>query len=166
MFNDNPYFAAGLLMALVYLYNTARNRHRLTRSAIVDPDNSPWSHLVQHSDDSSFLNLTGFTKCAFNKLLRILFIDGKDDNIRLSGRKRGRPTSLDKRGQLGLYMFYLGSRMSLKHLCLLFGVTPSVASVLLDKMERLVYEKLKNHPQCHISLPTKLKMKEYANIPP
>ena len=54
--------------------------------------------------------------------------------------------------------------MGLKHLCLLFGVTPTVASCIIDKMEVIVCNKLKDHDQCKIKLPNELERQEYANI--
>jgi hypothetical protein len=41
---------------------------------------------------------------------------------------RGRPRLLGPEGYLGLLLFYLGSTMNYKHLCLVFGITPPVCS--------------------------------------
>jgi hypothetical protein len=59
--------------------------------------------------------------------------------------------SLDLRGQIGLYLFYVGSRMQLKYLCLLFGIIPSCASAYILRMMRLVIKSLKNHPDARRS---------------
>lgn len=85
-----------LLFGAVMVYNSARNRHRLTRSAIQPPKLSPWAFLLNHGDDGSFLELTGFTRPAFMQIEVVLFSDGN------AGIKRGRPSLLDDRGQLGL----------------------------------------------------------------
>jgi hypothetical protein len=56
---------------------------------------SPWFKLMHFGDDHTFLSLTGFTRPSFLKLTDILF-DGYVE------RKRGRPESLDRFGQVGL----------------------------------------------------------------
>jgi hypothetical protein len=69
MLHENPTLGVCLVAAAVVLYNSLRNRHRLTRSAIVDPENSPWKNLLRNVDDASFLTLTGFSKRSFKNLL-------------------------------------------------------------------------------------------------
>jgi hypothetical protein len=49
-------------------------------------------------------------------------------------KKRGRPILLNTNSQLGLLLFYLNSTMKIKHLCLLFGVTPSTACEIINGM--------------------------------
>jgi hypothetical protein len=46
----------------------------------------------------------------------------------LARRPCGRPCLLGPEGYLGLLLFYLGSTMNNKHLCLIFGITPLVCS--------------------------------------
>jgi len=67
---------------------------------------------------------------AFLQLFDVLFIDGH---------------LMDPIAQLGLYLFFVGSTMGIKHLCLIFGVTPSVCSHTIIAMLSLVVEKLKRH---------------------
>jgi hypothetical protein len=90
MLHENPTLGVCLVAAAVVLYNSLRNRHRLTRSAIVDPENSPWKNLLRNGDDASFLTLTGFSKRSFKKIVTILFFSDLNEQVRIAGRKRGR----------------------------------------------------------------------------
>lgn len=77
------------------------------------------------------MTLTGFTRRAFYSLVEVLFPEVEEEPV---GEKRGRPPSLDKYGQTGLVLFYLGPKMQVKHLCSLFGITPSCCSRFVDEM--------------------------------
>lgn len=159
--NENDDFLSiCLVFAAVLYYNSLRNRHRLTRSAIVLPQHSPWAHIVANADEGSFLNLTGFTRHAFQQLADIIF----PVEPFLVGRKRGRPQLLNDHGQLGLYLFYLGSKMHLKHLCLIFGVTPTTAQVYIDRVMELICEHLVNHPFAKIKLPNEEEKHTFAQL--
>jgi hypothetical protein len=74
----------------------------------------------------------------------------------------GRPELLDPIAQLGLYLFFIGSTMGIKHLCLIFGVTPMRCSVVINKMMQLVVKKLKSHPLAKVKFPDKEKMARFA----
>ena len=76
----------------------------------------------------------------------------------------GRPHSLPPDGYLGLFLFYLGSTMSCKHLCMLFVITPSVCSCIINKMLSKVVKKLRNHPFAQVRFPDKHTMREYADM--
>jgi hypothetical protein len=124
-----------LILALCNYSNSIRVRHKITRSGILEPKMAPWEHLLNFGDEATFLNVTGFTRRSFMDLETLLFVG-------ISGRKRGRPPSLDERGQLGLYLFYVGSSMGLKHLCLIFGTTPSATSRFILKVMKLASGKI------------------------
>jgi len=118
------YVAASVSM-IVY-YNGIRRRHHHTRSGIIFPDRSPWRHLYDNGDEaSSFLNLTGFTREAFDEMHE--FLHG-DDHDRIGP---GRPRLLNTRDELGVILFYLGSKMRLSESCLIFGCTPSRCSAII-----------------------------------
>ncbi len=74
--------------------------------------------------------MTGLTGCAFGLLCDYLF----DLEEIASHYRRGWPRSLDPDGYLGLLLFYLGSKMQYGHLCLIFGITPSVCSRVINTM--------------------------------
>jgi len=74
--------------------------------------------------------MTGLSRNAFAILLDYLF--DLDDIVR--HRHRGRPRLLYPDGYLGLLLFYLGSSMNYKHLCIIFGITPSVCSRAINWM--------------------------------
>jgi hypothetical protein len=65
------YVAASVSM-LVY-YNSIRRRHYVTRSGILPTTASPWRHLYENGDEVSFLNLTGFSREAFEEMHQYLY---------------------------------------------------------------------------------------------
>ena len=153
-----------LLCVLLLIYqNSLRERTYLCRSALLHPHLSPWQHLLQNGDGSSFLHITGLTKRVFWHLHRILFPPPSiDPNTRMPTRRRGRPQILSSEGKLGLLLFYIGSCMSAKFLCMLFGVTPSCCSQILNEMLLLVTVTLKRHPLARVKFPDGEKMIQFA----
>ena len=99
------YVAASVSM-LVY-YNSIRTHHYLTRTGILPTSVSPWRHLYENGDNGSFLNLTGFSRDAFEEMHDYLYENVEDRT------GAGRPRLLNNRDELGLILFYLGS--SMKH---------------------------------------------------
>jgi len=147
-----------LVVLLLQYHNSIRDRHYLHRSAIVQPLQSPWMKLYTSGDDSSFLHMTGLNRQAFTELLEYIF----DLEAIVQCRRRGRPRSLRPDGYLGLLLFYLGSMMTDKHLCLIFGITPSVCNRAINFMLRRIVRKLKTHPMARITFPNNQKMAEFA----
>ena len=119
-----------LMVLLIQYHNSVRDRHYLRRSAIVHPQETPWRKLYKDADESSFLHMTGLNRLAFSVLLDYIF----DLGAIVRHRRRGRPRSLGPDGYLGLLLFYLGSTMTIKHLCLIFGITPSVCGRAINSM--------------------------------
>ena len=113
-----------VLMALVLLacyHNSIRVRSYLLRAALVPPSLSPWHKLHDEGDSSSILHITGLMREAFDSLLYVVIPPGHT----MHRRHRGRPWTLPPDGMLGLLLCYLGSQMTMKWLCLIFGITPS-----------------------------------------
>ncbi len=54
--------------------------------------------------------------------------------------------------------------MSYKHLCMLFGIPPSVCGRIINKMLSKVVRKLRNHPFAQVRFPDQHKMREYADM--
>jgi len=54
--------------------------------------------------------------------------------------------------------------MGYKHLCLIFGCTPTVCSRVITSMLKLVVKKLKRHPLARVQWPDEEKMAEYAQL--
>ena len=147
-----------LIILLLHYHNNIRDRHCLLRSAIVQPQESPWRSLYINADETSFLHMTGLSRNAFAILLDYLF--DPDDIIR--HRHCGRPRSLYPDGYLGLFLFYLGSSMNYKHLCIIFGITPSVCSRAINWMLKKTVRALRAHPFARVQFPGREKMREYA----
>ena len=140
-FDEQPAMFACAIVACILYYNSLRNRSSLRRKAVMPPSQSPWAYLYRNADDSSFLHLTGMSRQAFEKMKDILF----DEEIESTGP--GRPRNLDNAALLGLYLFFVGSTMKLKWICIQFGIIESTASEAVSRMVELVCRKLKNRPE-------------------
>jgi len=141
-------------VSLVIYYNGIRRRHRLTRSGILRPGRSPWRHLYENGDEASFLNLTGFSRAAFHQLHEYMYRDNELP-------RTGLPRLLNTEDELGIILFYLGSSMTISHLCLIFGCTPSRCSDIINNQLLSLSRRLKNHPKARIHWPSTLREKEY-----
>ena len=149
-----------LVILLIQFHNNIRYRHYLLRPAIVDPRQSAWKNLYENADPTSFLHMTGLTCDAFRALLDYLF----DVEDIIQCRRCGRPRSLGPDGYLGLLLFYLESTMNNEHLCLIFGITPSVCSRALNWMLQKTVQLLKNNPLAMVRFPSNEKMRAFANM--
>jgi hypothetical protein len=139
-----------MALAAVIQYNSCRERHYLTRSAILTPDKAPWMHLYNNGDNISFLDVTGFSRSAFNNLLGIIYPPVNPTNL----KKRGRPSTYPEHSKLGLYLCWAGSTMRDKDLALIFGMIPTTVAKILDEMRVLIIDKLLNHPDSAVRFPT------------
>ncbi len=152
-----------LLVVLLAIYhNSLLQRNYLKRQALVDAKKSAWQQLLENGDSSSFLLLTRVSRRAFYMLLDIVI--PPSHRLRRCRRRKGRQWSLSAEGQLGLLLFYFGSTMPYKHLCLLFGITPSACSRMLNKMIDRVVHRLRNHPFARVKFPNNKKMQQIASM--
>jgi hypothetical protein len=155
--DSEPAMGLCLILLLAHLHNSKRTRYKLLRAGILPPRLSPWAQLLNYGDNVSFLDVTGFPRHAFmaleTALLRVHTVPVK-----------GRTPALNFRGQIGLYLFYLGSRMNLKHLCLLFGIVSSTASEIILKMMTIVVQSLSDDRHSRVKWRTELEMEEYAQM--
>ena len=101
--------------------------------------------------------MTGLTRHAFSLLHDVLFVGQQPQRM-------GRHRLMESTAQLGLFLFYLGSTMGMKHLCMIFGITPSTCSEVIDKMLHLVVRKLKRHPMAAVKFPDAEKMEYFARL--
>jgi hypothetical protein len=101
--------------------------------------------------------MTGMSRQAFSLLHDILFLGEQS-------QRTGRPPLMQSTGQLGLFLFFIGSTMGYKHLCMLFGITPSVCSRIINRMLMLVVQKLKRHPLAEVRFPNAERMAYYAQL--
>ena len=95
-----------IYLGAILVYNYLRKRTKLSRLALLHTRESAWNRLLKYGDDQSFLEMTGFSRKTWVQLEDIIF--PINDRIR---RKRGRPPLLNDRGQLGLFIFFLGSNI-------------------------------------------------------
>ena len=146
-----------LLILLIHASNSIRDRTKLHRCSLLSHNESPWIKLYRHGDASSFLNMTGLTRHDFSLLHDVLFVGQQPQRM-------GRPRLMESTAQLGLFLFYLGSTMGMKHLCMIFGITPSTCSEVINKMLHLVVRKLKRHPMAAVKFPDAEKMEYFARL--
>ena len=149
-----------LLILLIHLHNNIRDRHILLRQALVQPLDSLWTKLYQFADPLSFFHMTGLTRPTFAMLLDYLF----DLEDIVGHCRRRRPRLLGPEGCLGLLLFYLGSTMNYKHLCMLFGITPSVCSRVINMMLKKVVRGLRSHQMAQVKFPDAVKMREFVDM--
>jgi hypothetical protein len=147
-----------ILLTVVYLYNSCRNKSNLARAALVMPSESPWERLYTFGDDDSFLHVTGFTRVAFDALVEVIFEGDEDD------RKRGKKSLLSNQEKVGLLLMFLGSRMELKFLAMTFGITPSTVSRTIRTMIWKASRRLESNPIAEIRFPSLDEMVELAAL--
>lgn len=147
------------VFGFVVAYNNQRFRNKLNRSAIIPHRYSAWTFLYKRGDDPSFTAVTGLNRASFEELHRLLFPD-EEIYPTAPGRKR----ILDSRARVGLYLLYIGSRMKINELCLIFGITPTTASDSLTEMINLVVDRLFKEPRSRICFPNEDQMQEFARM--
>mgnify|MGYP003386608260 CR=1 FL=1 len=151
--------AVAMINVVVIDHNNQRDRHYLTRGALLKPRSSPWRKLLSDGDAStSFLDLTGMTYAAFKELVVILYPP-------TVGVVRGRPPMFTNEDKVGLYLMFVGSTMVYKHLCTIFGVVPKTCSDAIKETMLLVVRKLRRHPDAEVKFPdTEEKCMFFANL--
>ncbi len=101
--------------------------------------------------------MTGLNRRAF-----VMLMEQVIDLEALACRCRGCPRLLGPEGYLGLLLFYLGSTMNYKHLCLILGITPLVCSCGTNWMLKKIVRTLTDHPFAQVKFPDGDKMREYT----
>ncbi len=118
------------LVLMACYHNSLRVCSYLLWAALVPPFLLPWHKLYDEGDSSSFLHVTGLMREAFNRLLYVVIPPGHS----MHRQCRGRPWLLPPNGMLRLLLCCLGSQMTIKWLCLIFGITPLPCSCILKKI--------------------------------
>lgn len=152
--------AVAAFVCAAMTYNNMRNRHYLTRRAILAPRLSPWRKLLWHGDDMSFLELTGLDRACFN----ILVSDIVKKELRRPASNGGRPTTLNCEDRVGLTLFFLTSHLRTKHLCVIFGCVPTVCNVSISDMLVKIVSALRSHTLAKVAFPTPDEMQMLANL--
>ena len=147
------------LMLVVLQFNALRERHKLTRSALLLPKFAPWRKLLWHGDDLSFLHVVGFTRGAFWEVVTVIF---PPNDLRRS--RVGRPSNLDPGDCVGILLMFLNSKMYYKHLCMIFGVVPTTISEVINKVLMKATKKLSKHPAARVKFPDEQEMEMYAEM--
>jgi len=100
-----------LFALLIHASNSVRNCSYLHHCALFRPAESPWMKPYHYGDASSFLTMTGMSRQAFLQFFDMLFAD-----CHQQPNKGARSLLMDPTAQLGLYLFFVGSTMGIKHL--------------------------------------------------
>lgn len=146
-----------VMLLMIEYHNSIRTCCYLHRNALTSAHKSSWRQLLENGDESSFLHMTGFVL-----LKEALFSNDELHNLVLGKRKRGRPQLLSCEDQLGLLLFYIGSTMGVKWICMIFGITPSTCSHFINMMLARVCNKLDKHPMARVKFPDNNKMAQFA----
>ena len=93
----------------------------------------------------------------FTLLLHFLFPDPIIQHF-------GRPRLIDEKGQLGLYLLFVNSRMTYNNLCLIFGCTPARCSVIVTGMMKHVYLTLKGNRVARVHFTTAREKRSLARL--
>ena len=151
-----------VILLMIEYHNSLRTRSYLHRSALTSAHTSSWKQLLDNGDESSFLHMTGLTRHAFYLLRDALFSKDELRNLVLGKRKRGRPQLLNPDAKVGLLLFYIGSTMGIKWICMIFGITPSTCSHFINAMLTRACNKLAMHPFARVQFPDRDKMAQFA----
>ena len=143
----------------IHAYNNIRdNKLNLTRTSILQPRPAPWDRLLNFGDDGSFVTMTGFTRPAFIYLESILKPPPPPFPV------GGRPTKLNFRAQLGLFLMWNSSRMRIKDLCLIFGCVPTSAHRYLKNLLSRAAPILRKLPDARIQFPDVTELARLAAL--
>jgi hypothetical protein len=151
-----------MALVLVAVYHNSLRVHTYQLCAsLVPPSLLPWHKLYDEGDLPSFLHVTGLTRETFDHLLYVVIPPGH----MIRRQRRGRLWSLPPDGMLlGLLLCYLGSQMTMKWLCLIFGITPTPCSCILKRILCMTVKRLCFHPFARINFPNKQKMRQFADM--
>jgi hypothetical protein len=132
-----------------------RRRYKLRRCAILMPSKAPWTRLYDSGDGKSLLSLLGMMRTTFQWLHSICFGQVNQHAV-------GRSRLLSTEGSLGLILIFLQSRMQFKHICLIFGITPSTCSRYLDVTLQHLLSAMRRHPEARVKFPNGRTMERFA----
>ena len=140
-----------LVLALVQLRLSIRNRAYLVRAALPDPSQSAWAALWAARVDKSFRATMGLDVASFLRLHSFVALA-----FTLGGPIA--TCSLDSFGILGLTLHHLNSTMRQKTLCQVFGLTPAVCCRLLEVGLAGLDAAAIFIPECRIVWPKRARM--------
>jgi hypothetical protein len=118
--------------------------------------------LYKFGSDENLISLTSLNRESFDRLLSD-FVPHLLRARKWRVKKRGRPPALlDAHAVLGMLLSFYTDSMTLKSLCLLFGIPPATASRTLDIAEHCLLQTLRANPLAQIKWPTLEEQVEWA----
>ena len=110
-----------------------KKRSYLTRQCLKHPRVSDWNYFYKTATDTNFRKVTTLNRAAFEDMVKIF---RKHYKINL-GQRGGRPSSLTTHHSvLGCLLSFYADTMSHKSVCLMFGITPTTCSRVLEAAEQ------------------------------
>ncbi len=149
-----------VLILLACYHNSIRVRTYLLLASLLPHHCSPWQKLYNAGNESLLFHITGLTQEAFDALLNFIIPPGHV----ICRPRWARPLSLPPDRMLGLLLCYLGSQMSNKWLCLIFGITPLPCSRILKMILRMTVKRLRYHPLARVKFPNVEKMQLFSDM--
>jgi hypothetical protein len=153
-----------MLFMAIHAYNNIRLNKKayLVREALVAVEDSAWRRLLHSRDDGSLRLLTSLDFASFERLYADLFTF--EEIASELARRNGRRSLLTLKDKLGVYLFYIGSRMTESEIGMLFGVLQCTVSQALRYVVPLVSERMVDNPMARIAFPTEAEMHDYAEM--
>jgi hypothetical protein len=153
-----------MLFMAIHAYNNIRLNKKayLVREALVAVEDSAWRRLLHSRDDGSLRLLTSLDFASFERLYADLFTF--EEIASELARRNGRRSLLTLKDKLGVYLFYIGSRMTESEIGMLFGVLQCTVSQALRYIVPLVSERMVDNPMARIAFPTEAEMHDYAEM--
>lgn len=147
---------------------------RIPRSALIDPQASPWEKLYVSGDTQSFITVVGLDKPAFDNLLRLFqpyyqkYTPHSDNDyvVRFANEdsKRGRPRKINVKSCLALCLAYYRFKGSYYALQGWFGLTHTSISRWITFTQIILINILKNIKKYSVVWPNEDKIQYYISI--
>lgn len=167
--------------ATEYLTLEGRRRRdrRIPREALLEPEQSPWTHLYHSRNDQALITVTGFDHAAFSAMLydfcpyfyNFTPWTGKHDGTTYKALRSasntstpGRPRKIKAHACLGLILASYRFRGSDYQLQGWFGFTGTHASVWIRFARRMLLKTLQSDAAARVTMPSDDKITELQEI--
>lgn len=159
-------------LSVMEIWNRDR---RIPRSALIDPQSSPWERLYTSKNDQALITLLGFDHQAFHELEKLFEpyfynytpwnADGETKIKKIDPRKvtGGRPRKVDARSCLALSLAYYRFRGPFYILQGWFGLTGTPLSAWTEFSRLIIIQMLEND-KSKIQWPSLEKIEVYKKI--
>jgi hypothetical protein len=153
-------------------YSKQIRDRRIPRCALHYPKESAWYRLLNANNDQAMITLTGFSVLAFawlNKLFKPIYDNyspwiSPDGHItQITDTFRGRRRLMSSMDCLGLYLAWTRTKGPSYKLCMIFGITGTLASVYIRFGRRILVKVLQRNKLSEVNIPSPELIKEYMD---